>query len=106
MERKSESLRDERTSVKRELEEERRRLVEANIQTEDNRKKKEAVLRSIEENQAELEATKVRIKKKSLIKCPKDKTTLMCTRTKVQSIRPDCVKSNDSSSSTRQTGAN
>ena len=64
MERKSESLRDERTSVKRELEEERRRLVEANIQTEDNRKKKEAVLRSIEENQAELEATKVRIKRK------------------------------------------
>ena len=44
--------------------------------------------------------------KKSLIKCPKVKTTLMCTRTKVQSIRPDCVKSNDSSSSTRQTGAN
>jgi len=61
LERKSESLRDERTSVKRELEEERRRLVEANIQTEDNRKKKEAVLRSIEENQAELEATKAKM---------------------------------------------
>ena len=45
--------------MKRELEDERQRLVEANIQTEDNRKKKEAVLRSIEENQAELEATKV-----------------------------------------------
>ena len=64
MERKSESLREERTAVKRELEDERQRLVEANIQTEDNRKKKEAVLRSIEENQAELEAAKVKCKRK------------------------------------------
>ena len=68
--------------MKRELEEERMRLVEAKLEGENNLKKKEAVLRSIEEKQAELEATKVTCHnfRKSFLREKKQKknTAMIC----------------------------